>query len=350
MKKIINSFLPQGGKHCITNSLKQIFNFYNITISEEMLFGIASGLSFLYINQTNSPMITGRTKVFEFENKIAQRLNITIKCKSGKDYSKIHQKTKKLINQDNPILIYVDMPFLNYLGLDKNNHFGGHAVVLFGYDDETKQYYLSDRDNYDFSIKVPYGWISDDYHIVSYDEIEKARSSSYRPFPANNKYLIFDFNGYRKIDQNIILEAVHETCLTMLNPPAQLLGINGILKFSKEILKWDKFSPSKIRLAGITNYFQISKDGGTGGGIFRKMYGEFLIESAAIVDDKRFVIIGKEFINISQSWDMIADYLWQLSLDGDIERLKQISNLILEIYEKEKNLYLKLEKIIQSKI
>lgn len=350
MKKIINSFLPQGGKHCITNSLKQIFNFYNITISEEMLFGIASGLSFLYINQTNSPMITGRTKVFEFENKIAQRLNITIKCKSGKDYSKIHQKTKKLINQDNPILIYVDMPFLNYLGLDKNNHFGGHAVVLFGYDDETKQYYLSDRDNHDFSIKVPYGWISDDYHIVSYDEIEKARSSSYRPFPANNKYLIFDFNGYRKIDQNIILEAVHETCLTMLNPPAQLLGINGILKFSKEILKWDKFSPSKIRLAGITNYFQISKDGGTGGGIFRKMYGEFLIESAAIVDDKRFVIIGKEFINISQSWDMIADYLWQLSLDGNIERLKQISNLILEIYEREKNLYLKLEKIIQSKI
>lgn len=54
-----------------------------------------------------------------------------------------------------------------------------------------------------------------------------------------------------------------ETCNTMLYPPAQLLGINGILKFSKEILKWKQFSPDKLRLAGITNYFQIRADGGT---------------------------------------------------------------------------------------
>lgn len=349
MKKIINTFLPQGGKHCITNSLKQIFNFYGIIISEEMLFGIASGLSFLYLNQANSPMICGRTKVFEFENKLANRLNITIKCKSGKNYSKIHATTKKLIDQNNPVLIYVDMPYLDYLGLDKNNHFGGHAVVLFGYDDETKEYYLSDRDNHDFPIKVPYGQISKDYHLVSYDEIEKARSSLYRPFPAKNKYLIFDFNGYKEIDENMILEAINETCLMMLNPPAQLLGINGIKKFSKEILKWKNFCPSKICLAGVTNYFQISQDGGTGGGIFRKMYGKFLIESAAIVNDDRFINIGEKFIDISKSWDNIADYLWQLSLDGNIERLSQISRLILEIYEDEKDLYLKLEKILQSK-
>lgn len=231
MKKIINTFSLQGGKHCITNSLKQIFDFYNITISEEMLFGIASGLSFLYINQASSPMICGRVKVFEFEKKLAQRLNITIKCKSGKNYLKIHQVTKKLINQNTPVLIYVDMSYLDYLGLDKNNHFGGHAIVLFGFDDETRQYYLSDRDNHDFPIRVPYGQISNDYHLASYDEIEKARNSSFRPFPAKNKYLIFDFAGYNGIDKKTILEAIHETCLTMLNPPAQLLGINGIKKF-----------------------------------------------------------------------------------------------------------------------
>lgn len=346
MKKIINTFSLQGGKHCITNSLKQIFDFYNITISEEMLFGIASGLSFLYINQASSPMICGRVKVFEFEKKLAQRLNITIKCKSGKNYLKIHQVTKKLINQNTPVLIYVDMSYLDYLGLDKNNHFGGHAIVLFGFDDETRQYYLSDRDNHDFPIRVPYGQISNDYHLASYDEIEKARNSSFRPFPAKNKYLIFNFAGYNGIDKKTILEAIHETCLTMLNPPAQLLGINGIKKFSKEILKWKKFSSSKLCLACITNYFQISKDGGTGSGIFRKMYGEFLIESAAIVKDERFISIGEEFINISKSWDKIADLLWQISLDGKTERLEQISTLILKIYENEKSLYLKLEKII----
>ncbi|MFM2490679.1 DUF4872 domain-containing protein [Enterococcus avium] len=56
---------------------------------------------------------------------------------------------------------------------------------------------------------------------------------------------------------------------------AQLLGINGITKFSREIIKWRAFDQKKLKTAGITNYFQISKDGGTGGGIFGKCMGNF---------------------------------------------------------------------------
>ena len=67
MKTIIEDFTPQGGKHCITNSLKQIFTYYGYPMSEEMIFGLASGLSFLYLNQSDSPMVNGRIKVFEFE-------------------------------------------------------------------------------------------------------------------------------------------------------------------------------------------------------------------------------------------------------------------------------------------
>ncbi len=66
MQNIIQDFVPQGGKHCITNSLKQIFSFYGYPLSEEMMFGLASGLSFLYLNQSSSPMVNGRTKVFDF--------------------------------------------------------------------------------------------------------------------------------------------------------------------------------------------------------------------------------------------------------------------------------------------
>ena len=93
MKKVIENFIPLGGKHCITNSLKQIFLYYGYPLSEEMIFGIASGLSFLYINQSHSPMVSGRTKVFEFEKKLAKRLNITIQCKRSKDYTKVLEIT-----------------------------------------------------------------------------------------------------------------------------------------------------------------------------------------------------------------------------------------------------------------
>ena len=135
----------------------------------------------------------------------------------------------------------MDMPYLSYLGLNKNSHFGGHAVVLFGYDDDQEQFWISDRDNHDYPIRTPLGEIAEDYHLVSYQEMEQARSSTHRPFPAKNKYLIIDFQGYKQVDRKILIQAIAETCDTMLNPPAKLLGINGILKFSKEILKWEKF-------------------------------------------------------------------------------------------------------------
>lgn len=125
MKKIVTDFVPQGGKHCITNSLKQILAYEGIEISEARLLGMGAGLSFLYLNQATAPMLNGRIKVFEFEHKLAERLNIDIKCKEGTDYEKIWQKNKKTLDEDTPILIYVDMPYLSYLGLDPNSHFGG---------------------------------------------------------------------------------------------------------------------------------------------------------------------------------------------------------------------------------
>lgn len=346
MKKVIDNFIPQGGKHCITNSLKQIFSYYHHPMSEEVIFGLASGLSFLYINQAHSPMVNGRTKVFEFEKKLAERLNITIKCKSSIDYTKVLNDTKTMIDHDNPVLIYADMPYLSYLGMNPDSHFGGHAVVLFGYDDSTQKFWLSDRDNHDYPIRVPKGQIKQDYHIVDYKEIEKARSSAYRPFPANNKYLIFDFNGYKKVDKTMIQDAIKETCESMLNPPAQLIGINGIKKFSKEILKWKQFHTNKLKTAGITNYFQINKDGGTGGGIFRKMYGEFLIEVAPIVKNESLSTIGKNFIKLSEKWDAVAKDMWQLSLTADITLLDKMSASISEIYGEERDLYIALKEVI----
>lgn len=98
MQNVVKDFIPQGGKHCITNSLKQIFSYYGYTLSEEMMFGLASGLSFLYLNQSSSPMVNGRTKVIDFEKKLADRLNISIQCKSGSDYKKISRLSKDMID------------------------------------------------------------------------------------------------------------------------------------------------------------------------------------------------------------------------------------------------------------
>ena len=248
-----------------------------------------------------------------------------------------------MIDNNQPVLVYVDMPFLDYLGMDKSSHFGGHSIVLFGYDDNQKCFYVSERDHSDYPIRTPKKQIREDYHLVDYTQMELARSSNFRPFPANNKYAEFEFSNYQGIDKVVLTTSIASVCHKMLNPPANLKGVNGINKFSNEIKKWGKFDISKLKRAGITNYFQINADGGTGGGIFREMYGIFLIEAGEILQNNSIIHIGENFVTLSSKWEFVADAMWELSLTGNLELLSKMSFDIQELYKKEKNLLTSLQ-------
>jgi hypothetical protein len=168
--------------------------------------------------------------------------------------------------------------------------------------------------------------------------MELARSSKYRPFPPNHKYLDIDFSHYVEIGADVIKEAIKDTCQTMLNPDAGLLGINGIRKFKNDIVKWDKYDVAKIKLTGTSNYFMINKGGGTGGGLFRKMYGEFLLEANNFLCQRELEEIGNQYIGLSSQWDTLADMLWDLGETGQINLLKPMSEQIEKIGQVEKSL------------
>lgn len=328
--KSVKGFIPQGGQHCITTSMKQVFSYNNYPLSEEMLFGIGEGLDFTYINLAAAPMVSGRAKVMEFEETLSKRLGVSIQVKQSKDYDKVFSKTKQMIDANKPVLAYVDMPYMAYFGMDEESHFGGHSIVIFGYDDEQELFYVSERDHSEYPIRTPAGPISEDYHLVPYEQMKRARSSNHRPFPANNKYLEFDFSGFRGVTKDALMAAIAATCDKMLNPPANLKGINGIAKFSKEIKKWDKFDDEKLKRAGATNYFQIYADGGTGGGIFRKMYGRFLIEAAPTIGVSALEAIGHDFVILADKWDTIAGQMWHLHESGDTALLGEMSAVIMD--------------------
>ncbi|GMS49772.1 BtrH N-terminal domain-containing protein [Enterococcus gallinarum] len=307
MKHIITDFTPTGGHHCITHALKQLFTYHNCPLSEEMLFGLGEGLDFTYINLQRAPMVSGRSKILEFEQNLAANLGIRVTIRKPKSNKQAFEEARKMLTENQPLLIYTDMAFLPYFALDKETHFGGHAVILYGFDDAKKVFYLSDRDNNDFSIRTPAGLSKNNYHLISYNDLALARGSNYRPFPANNKSICFDFSTYRPPKAETIRSAIKQTIEKMLYPAAKMKGVQGIEKFSKQVLLWKKFDDQKLRTAGAINYFQINKDGGTGGGIFRSLFGKFLIEAAPILQQDTLEKSGTAFIKLAASWDELAD-------------------------------------------
>jgi hypothetical protein len=313
-----------------------------------MLFGLGSGLAFVYINLAISPMIAGREKIGVFETNISNRTGIKIQLKKPKDEIVAFNKLKQSILKQKPVMVYVDMPYMSYLNMQDSGHFGGHSVVVFGFDDDEKCFYVSDRDNSDRPIHTPKGKIGADFHKVSYDELIKARNSSFRPFPANNKWVDFDFSAARPIDKHAIYAAIRLNIENMLNSPANLLGNKGIRKFALETRKWLKFDIDKKKLTGLTNYFMISSDGGTGGGIFRKMYGYFLCESADMIKNKELLASGNEFVKIGELWDNIGSELMELYNSGKDAIIQNLSPMILEIAEKEEKQCKQLELITEK--
>ncbi|MGM7684322.1 DUF4872 domain-containing protein [Cytobacillus sp. Hm23] len=107
-----------------------------------------------------------------------------------------------------------------------------------------------------------------------------------------DKYQEINFNKCMQITSSAICSTIRETCINMLNPSTKIYGLNsitsglkGINKFSKEIMKEDKFD-EKLEILGMPNYLMINEAGGTGGSIFRKVYGNFLIQANEIVNSK----------------------------------------------------------------
>jgi hypothetical protein len=341
MKHIIEDFTPESGWHCITTSFKQVFHYYGYDLSEEMLFGLASGLNFFYLDFKSMPfpMIGGRTKIGEFEQALANNTGINIEMQQTTSIKKARKELLSLVEKDIPVPVYVDMAFLRYLGLPDNTHFGGHTIVVFGIDEENDLAYVSDRDGKEFQVSENPTEPPADYHCISLQDLEQARNSKYKPYPPKNKWVTFDFTEKKKIDREMIFKAIRENMENLLNPPIKNLGVKGIEIFSQRLKHWKSMENETFKWATINAYIMINAIGGNGGGIFRKMYGNFLKESAKTTEESSLSKLGERCKKIGKQWDEVGYEFKEMFERLDKRKLDHIPVLLRNIEKEEKHVY-----------
>ncbi len=74
-----------------------------------------------------------------------------------------YEELKAMLRVNQPTICYGDMAYLPYFALPEVAHFGGHAFVVFGLDEDQDTVYISDRGKKPFTIII--------------DNLEKARGS-----------------------------------------------------------------------------------------------------------------------------------------------------------------------------
>ena len=153
--------------HCVTGSLKRVYDYHGYAISEDLLLGLGRGLGFVYFHiKGTDPFYGGRAnfagpKEEGLENTVARRTGVAVESHATSSARKAESALRELLEAGDPVLVYLDMGFLPYFDLPEGYHFGGHVVVVVGYEPDTGRVLVADRDR--------------ELHPVEWEVLERAR-------------------------------------------------------------------------------------------------------------------------------------------------------------------------------
>lgn len=326
--------------HCVTGSLRHIYEHHGHPISEDLLLGLGRGLGFVYFHIGDlDPFFGGRANVARpgeegLEITVGRRTGVGVEAQTTGSARKAQGALQASLEAGEPVMVYLDMGFLPYFDLPEGYHFGAHVVVVAGYDPESRQVLIADRDH--------------ELHPVGWEVLEQARGSKHKPFPPMHKWFGFDFSGARPPTGEEVREAIIEVCRGMLEPPIANLGVKGIRKARAETLRWPKvLDPQALRRTCANVAMFIDRRGGTGGGIFRYLYAGFLGEAAAITGEPRLAALVPDLVAIGDRWEDVAKGFTRAALAGDpADLLDEATAPMAEIADREEGFWATLAELV----
>lgn len=325
----IKGFKALDGCHCVTSSFKKVCAFNGYDISEEMLLGLGAGLGFMYWSQRGTlPFFGGRSNS-DFNQELTRRTGIHIVEHETGSPARAEREMLRMLDAGQPVCLYADMAYLTYMGLPEDAHFGGHLIVVAGYDLAAQQVLIADTEPNMTGTKTG------GFYTLSLKQLALARASKYQPFPPKHHWFTFDFAHAQPPERTALYDAIDQAAQIMLHPPIKNMGVTGIRTAAARARQWPaQFDEPTLR-AALFNVYVYTEIGGTGGGLFRYMYSRFLNEVADLTNDPHLREAGHRVQACAEKWRALALPLAQAFeidapaslLPGLIDQLEQVAQL-----------------------
>lgn len=338
MPDVLERFRTFKTDHCVTGSMRHVYEFHGYPVSEDLLLGLGAGVGFIYWHMKGMPpFLGGRANVGRpgeegLERTAGRRTGVAVELFETASAVKAEKMLADCLAHG-PVMIRVDMGYLPYLKLPEGYHFGGHVIVVAGYD-RAGNTLVANRDG--------------KLHTVRPEDLAHARGSKFKPFPPRNALFTFDFSARRPPTANETRQAIGEVVKGMLHGPISNLGVRGIRKAAKCVGKWaETMSAEELRYACFNAYVFIGPIGGTGGGIFRYMYARFLKEAARITGERRLEAAAEELHAVGDQWQKVAGIFKKLPEPAAKPAgLSQVGDLLSAIADQEEAVWKRLQEML----
>ncbi len=336
MEKIID-FNHKMAAHCETGTLTALLNHNGLKISEPLVFGIANGIFFGYLESSNFPFPTFivRSRPGQVRENISKRLKIKLNKFRFRDIEKGESQLDALLSEGKPVAAQVDFFYMSYMPEWQRVHINVHFINVIG---KTDNKYI----------------ISDSYYPqqseLSASAMRKARWAG--GFMAPKGFIYYPSEIPENIDlKKPIIKGIKTACRNMLSLPVPFIGIKGIYKFADKILEWPTLARDTEHLSHeIMKINVFLEDQGTGGAGFRFMYASFLQQAADILNNSNLAETSRKMMHIGDKWREISYFAAKIGKNRDLgkDRIKELSMLIRSRADEEKVFFKELRKTISE--
>ncbi|MEE1754538.1 BtrH N-terminal domain-containing protein [Streptomyces sp. SP18CS02] len=311
---LVKDIDARGVQHCETTALGVLLRHEGIDLSEPMLFGLGSGLSFIYWDSKGMdfPFLGGRVKPFELTRNLAAVLGLELLVRETTSPRKAWQNVAAPVDAGRPVGLQLDSYHLDYFSTKV--HFGGHIVAMYGYDEQDA--YLVDTDQQGGAV------------TTSLAGLARARAER-GPMTAKHRSFTITAPTGLTSPRDRIIPAITTCAAAFLNPPIANLGHRGIEKTARQVPKW--LHRSDKPWEDLPRAAVLMERAGTGGALFRNLYRDFLAECAQLIDSGHLRTGHSLYTEAATLWTQVSALIAAAGESGDAKDLVRAGSVLDEL-------------------
>jgi hypothetical protein len=328
------NFIHHQSAHCENGVASNLLKHNGLNISEPMVFGIGSGLFFVFLpflKINYAPATSYRPMPGQIFNKLANRLGLKIKRQKFSSIANAIKALDENLKNNIPTGLQVGVYNLTYFPDEYRFHFNAHNLVVYG------------KTATDYLISDP---VMETVTTLTHEELNKVRFAKGAFAPRGQMYYPIQIPETFDL-KSAIIKGIKNTCRDML-APMPIIGFRGIKMVSRQIRKWPVKHGIKKANHYLAQMVRMQEEIGTGGGGFRFIYAAFLQEASVILENEKLKALSLEMTEIGDLWRDFAVEASRIykNRSTKVDAYNTVADQLLNIANREEGFFKKLKKAI----
>ncbi|AYB31735.1 BtrH N-terminal domain-containing protein [Chryseolinea soli] len=330
-------FTHKQSAHCESGVVSNLLRFHGMEFDEPMVFGIGSGLFFVYLPFVRVNGIPGtayRTWPGQIFKRFSERIGIKIERHKFSTPEKAMTALDKMLDKGQPVGMLTSVFYLDYLPAAYRFHFNAHNIIVFG--KENGRYLVSDP-------------VMEHTTDISYEDLARARFAKGMPEPSGRMYYPVQVPGEFGLNK-AIWTGIKQTSDHMTRIPMPLVGSKGMQYLAKRLRHWPERQGDRKAIQWLGNVIRMQEEIGTGGAGFRFIYAAFLDQASQRLQNEKLFDLSKR---LTKSGDQLRDFAYHAgrvckNRKSDVKTFAELGDMLEAVAHEEQAIFSALYDVSRS--